>query len=83
MGCLILIHENSFTQNHTSLTNENIYMMLFMQFEKKFAPTLLPSPLHPGRGEGSNVGTIYSEYFLSSPNINGKEIKLLQASLSS
>lgn len=40
---------------------------------KKITAHMLPFPLCPG----------ISEYFLSSPNISGKEIKLLQASLSS
>ena len=73
-GCLVAIHEHSFTQNHTSLTNENIYMMIFMQFEKKkLQPAMPPLSLYPG----------ILEHFLSSPSINEKEIKLLQASLSS
>lgn len=72
--CLVLIHENSFTQNHASRTNENIYMMVFMQFEKKkLQPALPPFPVCPG----------ISESFPSSPKINEKEIKLLQASLTS
>lgn len=41
--------------------------------KKKMTPTLPPFPLRPG----------LSECFLSSPNVNGKEIKLLQASLRS
>ena len=45
-----------------------------MQFEEKNDTyTAPPFPLRPG----------LSECFLSSPNVNGKEIKLLQASLRS
>ena len=45
-----------------------------MQFEKKkLQPAMPPLSLYPG----------ILEHFLSSPSINEKEIKLLQASLSS
>lgn len=43
--CLGLIHENSFTKNHTFPANENIYVMVFMQFEKKLQPAMRTFPL--------------------------------------